>query len=501
MTTCLIYSRVSSNRQEEEGASLDTQRGRCEAFAAEHDYQVIGVFSDTHTGAQWRERPGLSALREQVRAGGVVVVLAYALDRLSRNQAHTYIIAEEVETHGARLEFVTESFEDSAVGRFIRSAKAFAAEVEREKIIERSMRGRLARVQSGKLLPGVRPLYGYQWRDADKAALDVNPASAPTVRWIFEQAALGASTRSIAQSLNADGTPTPAGAPRWTNATVWSILKNPNYTGAAHGWAWRAPEAGRAISFDPEHAVALPDGTIPPLVEPAAWEIVQARLQENRHARRSMASYRDATLMRGHAYCGYCGHRMYVKRKPPKLIYVCESRYNHGTGCTLHSCDVTVLDAAAWRRVRRVLLKPELIQVAGAGLLDARRTAQETATLERELTQIERRQATLARRIAEETDDAVAAPLLTALRQLGAQQRAYVAELDALRARTQHEARAQAELDVLSEWCARVAGNVDQLDFSERRLAIEMLGIEARVYRRDAPRPFTLSVNPRVGQG
>jgi DNA invertase Pin-like site-specific DNA recombinase len=47
-----------------------------------------------------------------------------------------------VERGGARLEFVTETFEDTAIGRFILAARAFTAEVEREKIAERTMRGK-----------------------------------------------------------------------------------------------------------------------------------------------------------------------------------------------------------------------------------------------------------------------------------------------------------------------------------------------------------------------
>ncbi len=157
-TRAAIYCRVSTSAQEEDGTSLDTQEARCRAHAADRGYQVGDVYRDVYTGAKYRERPALSALRERVRAGEIDVVLAYALDRLSRNQAHLAIVAEEANDHGAALEFVTEDFEDSAVGRFIRSAKAFAAEVEREKIGERSVRGKLAREQAARLLPGCRPL-------------------------------------------------------------------------------------------------------------------------------------------------------------------------------------------------------------------------------------------------------------------------------------------------------------------------------------------------------
>ncbi len=117
----VIYTRVSSQGQED-NSSLRTQNAACRAYAEERGWQIIGTFSDVHTGAEYRERPGLSALREQTRARAVDVVLVHALDRLSRNQAHLAILAEEIEDHGARLEFVTEAFEDSAVGKFIRSA-------------------------------------------------------------------------------------------------------------------------------------------------------------------------------------------------------------------------------------------------------------------------------------------------------------------------------------------------------------------------------------------
>src|SRR4051812_7447081 len=92
-----IYVRVSTGGQERDGTSLDTQEERCRAHAADNGYSVVGLWSDTYSGAKYRERPGLSALREQIRARGVDVVLCYALDRLSRHQSHIAILVEEVE--------------------------------------------------------------------------------------------------------------------------------------------------------------------------------------------------------------------------------------------------------------------------------------------------------------------------------------------------------------------------------------------------------------------
>lgn len=135
------------------------------------------------------ERPRLTELRAAAKRGEVAVVVAYAVDRLSRKQAHLAIVADELEQAGVRLEFVTERFEETAVGEFIRNAKAFAAEIEREKIGERTVRGRIERVKAGKLIPGGKPLYGYRWKDETKGALVIDEPTATVVRRAFAEAA------------------------------------------------------------------------------------------------------------------------------------------------------------------------------------------------------------------------------------------------------------------------------------------------------------------------
>ena len=79
------------------------------------------------------------------------MIVTYAVDRLSRNQNHIGVLFDEVEQAGAKLQFVTEKFEDTAIGRFILAARAFIGEVEREKIAERTMRGKGERAKAGKI--------------------------------------------------------------------------------------------------------------------------------------------------------------------------------------------------------------------------------------------------------------------------------------------------------------------------------------------------------------
>src|SRR6266536_3415966 len=129
-----IYVRVSSTGQEQDGTSLDTQLERCRAYAADHGYTVgePHVYREVHTGTELWERPKLTALRDAVRRREVSTVIAYAIDRLSRDPVHLGVIISEAEHAGAGVEFVTEPMDGSPEGQLIRFVRGYAAKVEHE---------------------------------------------------------------------------------------------------------------------------------------------------------------------------------------------------------------------------------------------------------------------------------------------------------------------------------------------------------------------------------
>src|SRR5215218_2299637 len=93
-----IYCRVSSVGQED-NFSLETQEAACREFALAQGLLVseANMYREVHTGNDLAERTRLSALRAAARRGEVDVVIAHGVDRLSRNQAHLYILADEWE--------------------------------------------------------------------------------------------------------------------------------------------------------------------------------------------------------------------------------------------------------------------------------------------------------------------------------------------------------------------------------------------------------------------
>src|SRR4051812_2241415 len=214
----VVYSRVSTDPQESDGTSLDTQERAGVDFCARGNWPVVERIRDAASGFTL-DRAGVGRLRQLLRQGLVDVVVCHAVDRLSRNQNHIGVLFDEIQQAGARLEFVTETFEDTAVGRFILAARAFAGEVEREKIVERTTRGKLARAKEGRIPQAFgRGTYGYTYNPTTKQR-EVEPSQAEVVRRIFQRYAETRSFSRVADELNAHSIPAYGGG-RWYALTI-----------------------------------------------------------------------------------------------------------------------------------------------------------------------------------------------------------------------------------------------------------------------------------------
>ena len=249
----VVYSRVSTDAQERDGTSLDTQEQASQEFVSESSWMLLESIRDT-ASASSLDRPGIERLRFLLRQGSVDMIVAYAVDRLSRNQNHIGVLFDEVEQAGAQLQFVTENFEDTATGRFILAARAFIGEVEREKIAERTMRGKAERARSGKIPQGTgKGCYGYTY-DRDTGTRTIAPIQAKVIQGVFSDFVSGMPVVAITNKLNDEGVPTFTGS-IWYPATIHNLLKNETYTGRTiRRWKariWTPPGTPTSIGSTP----------------------------------------------------------------------------------------------------------------------------------------------------------------------------------------------------------------------------------------------------------
>jgi DNA invertase Pin-like site-specific DNA recombinase len=139
------YLRVSSASQ-----TADMQRAAVERVIAARESAASSPtwYEDTRTGAT-TQRPGLEALRADVRAGRVSKVYVYRLDRLTRSGIRdTLAIVEELRAAGCTLVTVADGFDvEGPASEVVLAVLAWAAKMERLAIGERISAAR-ARVEA-----------------------------------------------------------------------------------------------------------------------------------------------------------------------------------------------------------------------------------------------------------------------------------------------------------------------------------------------------------------
>jgi site-specific DNA recombinase len=316
------YARVSSRRQAQ-AQTIEQQLDRLRAQAAARGWDLAQehVFRDDgYSGASLR-RPGLDRLRDAAAGARLDRILITAPDRLARNYVHQMLLVEELQGHGAAVEFLDRPMSQDPHDQLLLQIRGAVAEYERTLIAERMRRGRLRKLQAGILLPWTRPPYGYRVdpeRPRDPAGVRLDEAEAAVVRdlfaWFVDE---GASVCELARRLRRLGIASPWGLSTWCLSAVHGVLTNPVYHGQVFGNRLRTRPVERRRSAlrpagrvgdsrrvaDPAEWIAV--ATVPAIVDRERFERTQERLAYNQR----MSSRNNRVhqyLLRGLVSCGHC---------------------------------------------------------------------------------------------------------------------------------------------------------------------------------------------------
>jgi hypothetical protein len=260
------------------------------------------------------------------------------------------------------------------------TARNFAAELEREKIAQRTHEHLLVKALKGLNVGG--RVYGYdnvEVKDGEvrkHVEYAINLEQAPTVVDIFQRYARGEGLRLIAKSLNAQGIPSPRSGKRgtgsWAPSALWGILRRPRYVGVIE---WNHFEKtyrkGTKVRVEREkHEWLRIEAPHLRIVNDELWAAAHAQMRPRDAAstgRKNKAGRPPRYLLTGITRCVVCGGPLTVvgsrDGKNPIKAYACAYWYDRGeTVCTnAHRRPVERVNEAVMGWVQANILSEELV--------------------------------------------------------------------------------------------------------------------------------------------
>ncbi len=335
-----FYGRMSTVEYQDRTTSLGWQREVAEETTCEHGVIVAEYFDEgCSRRLPWRERPAaaqlIAAAEQPNRSFDAVVIGEY--ERAFYGDQFNDVLTT-LRAHGIELWLPEADGPVNLKDPVHQALMLLLGSQSRRKVLRARYRVLAAmqiqaRVQ-GRFLGG-RPPYGYRLADAGPHPnrahaswgrrlhrLEPDPATAPWVRWIFQQRATGHSVASIARELNDRGIPCPSSADRdrnrhrtkheWIVRTVVGILENPRYTGRQvwnrHGTRTSDP-AHQGAPVRPSAALGWAESkkvTHPALVDEATFVAIQGM----RAVRPTQDGGTRKYILTGLVQCQLCGRRL-----------------------------------------------------------------------------------------------------------------------------------------------------------------------------------------------
>ena len=238
---------------------------------------------------------------------------------------------------GIRVVSITEQAEDNATGRLLEGIIESVDEFYSENLAQDVVRGMREAASRGFFLASNAP-FGYKRVKVndgveERPTLEVDPATAPVVREIFEKSLRGSGLKEICKELNDRGV-TNRGK-RWYKGTLHYVLRNEAYTGTA---VWGKTSKGEKTQ-DPVRV----EGAWPALVSRELFDDVQQAMRDRAPKVRGPGRVGSRFLLSGLLKCGVCGRPYSAQgaKSGQFAYYICGTLFREGAG----TCSARYLNA------------------------------------------------------------------------------------------------------------------------------------------------------------
>ena len=322
-----LYERLSHDDElQGESNSISHQKQMLEEYARRNGFPRPTHFTDDGISGTRFDRPGFTAMMEEVEAGHVEAVIVKDMSRLGRDYLKVGQIMEILRQKGVRLIAVNDGVDsarnddDFTPFRYIMN-EFFVRDTSRK--IKSVFK---AKGMTGKHLTGT-VIYGYLW-DEKRERWIVDEEAAAVVCRIFAMTMDGHGPYQIAQQLTSAKVEIPAvhlarhgeGVNQnktfkniygWGSSTIVNILKKREYLGHTVNFKTRKHFKDKKSHYVDESQWAIFENTHEAIIDQATFDNVQ-RIRGN--VRRYPDGWGETHPLTGLMYCADCGSKMYVHR-------------------------------------------------------------------------------------------------------------------------------------------------------------------------------------------
>ena len=285
-------------------------------------------------------------------------ILVWKFSRFTRKREHAVAFKSMLRRKGVRVVSITEHADDSPTGKLMEAIIESVDEFYSENLAQEVVRGMREAASRGFFLGSKAP-FGYKRVKVsdgvkERPTLEVDPATAPVVREIFESSLHGDGLKEICKALNDRGV-TNRGK-RWYKGGLHYLLNNEAYTGTA---VW-----GRTTKEEKTQDPVRVEGAWPALVSRELFDAVQQAMRDRAPAKRKPGRVGSKFLLSGLLKCGVCGRPYSAQgaKSGQFAYYICGTLFREGAGtCSARYLNAPRVEDFVVEKIRERILTEETI--------------------------------------------------------------------------------------------------------------------------------------------
>lgn len=338
MKRAVAYCRVSTDKENQLHSLENQKKYFAEYISNDKELEFVGIYADEGiTGTNIKKREEFNRMILDSKMGKFDVIFTKSVSRFARNILDSVGFVRELKQRNIEVRFITDgikSFDNDAELRL--GLLATFAQDESRQTSEKVVNGQSVSMKNGVVF-GSNTMLGY---NIVKGQMTVNEDEAPIIRSIFHKYLIdGKGAHLIAKELQEEGIKTKRGGNKWTNASVYKILKNEKYCGdliqqktytpdfLSHSKKYNKGER-EFVKIENHHEPIIDKETFNKVQEEIARRKAKANVDNSKHSNRYALS--------GKLKCASCGC-MYVKgdnrkRKDGTIrrSWICAEKHKYG---------------------------------------------------------------------------------------------------------------------------------------------------------------------------